>query len=324
LPASARKGLEYIFLLQKNIMSTELSVKLCGIVMRNPLILASGILGVTKASLKHIADNGAGAVTMKSISREPRKGHDPPIILTEGDVMINAVGYSNPGLAEAKKEFSGLSEVGIPVIASIIGENAPEFAHMAKNFLTPEFAAVEIPLSCPHTPGYGIMGGQGTPEAAYEITKAVKSQTKLPVIVKLSASVQAIGEMAKAAEKAGADAINVTNTIGPGMMIDIKAKKPILGFRFGGLSGPAIKPIAVRCVYDVYESVKIPIIGTGGVTTGEAAAEMLMAGASAVGVGSAVYYMGAGVFRKITEELLAFMKSEGYSGISNMVGLAHD
>ena len=305
-------------------MSADLSVSLCGMKLRNPLILASGFLGVTKASLRNVAENGAGAVTIKSVSREPRKGHDTPIVLTDGDVMINAVGYSNPGLEEAAKEFTGLDDVGVPVIASILGKNAGEFGYMASNFLPADFAAVEIPLSCPHTPGYGMMGGQGTPEATHEITNAVRKGTKLPLIVKISADVQAIGEVAKAAAKAGADAINVTNTIGPGMMIDVKSGKPILGFKYGGLSGPAIKPIAVRCVYDVSEAVKIPVIGTGGVTKGKDAAEMLMAGASAVGMGSAIHYRGIDAFRKVSSELKAFMDGEGYSKIKDMVGIAHD
>ena len=198
---------------------------------------------------------------------------------------------------------------------------------MAKNFPSKEFAAVEVPLSCPHTPGYGLMGGQGTPEATLEITRAVKKNTKLPVIIKISANVQSIGEVARAAAKGGADAINVTNTIGPGMMIDVHAKKPILGFKVGGLSGPGIKPIAVRCVYDVYEAVKasrIPVIGTGGVTTGSDAVEMLMAGASAIGIGSAVHYRGMDVFRKVCDEMSGFMDSEGYPSIKDMVGVAHD
>jgi dihydroorotate dehydrogenase (NAD+) catalytic subunit len=305
-------------------MSSDLTVSLFGKKLGNPLVLASGLLGVTKASLRNVAENGAGAVTMKSVSREPRKGHDSPILLADGGVVMNAVGYPNPGLEEAKREFSNLSEIGVPVIASIIGKDAGEFEHMARNFLSDEFAAVEFPLSCPHTPGYGMMGGQGTPEATYDITKAVKRGTQLPVIVKISADVKAVGEVAKAAAKAGADAINVTNTIGPGMMIDVKAGKPILGFKFGGLSGPAIKPIAVRCVYDVSEAVRIPVIGTGGVTTGEDAVEMLMAGASAVGMGSAIHYRGIDVFRKVSGELSDFMQKHGYSKIKEMVGIAHD
>jgi len=313
-----------IFAGKEIIMSADLSVKLCGMRMKNPLILASGILGVTKDSLKFMAGNGAGAVTIKSVSREPRKGHESPIVLTEGDVMINAVGYSNPGLREAKREFSGLRDVGAPVIASIIGADAEEFAYMAGNFLPGGFAAVELPLSCPHTPGYGMLAGQGRPEATYDITAAVKGNTKLPVIVKLSPCIHALGDVAKAAEKAGADAINMGNTAGPGMFIDPRTAKPLLGFRFGGLSGPAMKPIALRCVYDVCEAVKIPVIGTGGVTKGTDAAEMLMAGASAVGVGSAVHYRGADVFMRIAEELSSFMEEEGYAKIKDMVGIAHE
>jgi dihydroorotate dehydrogenase (NAD+) catalytic subunit len=302
----------------------SLKTDLCGMKLENPIVLASGILGVTKASLKRVADSGAGAVTIKSISREARKGHEPPIIATEGDVMINAVGYSNPGIDESKKEFSKLSDVGVPVIASIIGKDADEFAWMAEHFLTREFAAVELPLSCPHTPGYGMLAGQGTPEATQEITSAVKKKTKLPVIVKLSPSIQALGEVAKAAEKAGADAINMGNTMGPGMFIEPKARKPVLTFGFGGLSGPAVKAVALRCVYDVHKAVRIPIIGTGGVSTGTDAAEMMMAGASAVGVGTAIHYRDVDVFSKIAKELETFMKEEGFSAVKELVGLAHE
>jgi dihydroorotate dehydrogenase (NAD+) catalytic subunit len=304
-------------------MSADIAVKLCGMRLSNPFILASGILGVTKDSLKYVAANGAGAVTIKSVGLEQRKGHEPPILLTEGGVMINAVGYSNPGIEEARKEFSGLRDMGVPVIASIIGKDADEFRRAAQAFLPGEFAAVELPLSCPHTPGYGILAGQGTPEATREITAAVRKVTKLPVIVKLSPSIQAIGDVARAAEKAGAAAINMGNTAGPGMFIDARARKPVLSFGFGGISGPALKPIALRCVYDVYGAVKIPIIGTGGVTTGMDAAEMIMAGASAVGMGSAVHYRGIEAFRLATGELSAFMKEEGYSSVAEMVGLAH-
>ncbi len=302
----------------------SLKTNLCGMKMENPIILASGILGVTRASLRRAVESGAGAVTMKSVSREPRKGHDPPVVATEGDVMINAVGYPNPGIDEAKKEFGDLSGVGAPVIASILGKDAGEFAWMAENFLPGDFAAVELPLSCPHTPGYGMMAGQGTPEATHEITMSVKKKTKLPVIVKLSPSIQALGEVAKAAEKAGADAINMGNTIGPGMFIEAKARKPVLTFGFGGLSGPAIKAVALRCVYDVYKAVKIPVIGTGGVTTGTDAAEMLMTGASAVGVGTATHYRDVDVFSKIAKELSAFMKDEGFSDVKELVGIAHE
>jgi len=292
--------------------------------LRNPTILASGILGVTKSSLKNIAENGAGAVTIKSISREERKGHNSPILIKFDAGLMNAVGYSNPGIEEAKKEFTNLEEVGAPVIASIIGTEPSDFSFMAENFLSDEFSAVEIPLSCPHTPGFGLLAGQGTPEATYEITKAVKEKTELPVFVKISPSVPNIGDVAKAAEKAGADAITAVNTMGPGMMIDINTAKPVLEFKVGGVSGPALKPIAVRCVYDIYEAVKIPIIGTGGINTGKDAIEMLMAGASAVGIGSGIYYKGIDIFKKICNEIEEWMKERGYSNIKEIIGIAHE
>ena len=303
---------------------TNLSITLCSLKLKNPTILASGILGVTKASLKNIADKGAGAVTIKSISREPRKGHNNPILVGYEGGFLNAVGYSNPGLDEAKKEFSDLKGIGVPVIGSIIGTTAKEFAYMAKHF-SKGFDALEIPLSCPHTPGFGVLAGQSTPEATFEITRAVKENTSLPVIVKLSPSIQDLGGLAKAALKAGADAINMGNTHGPGMVINLETGRPVLDFRVGGLSGPGIRPIAVRSVYDVYKAIegKIPIIGTGGVTTGRDAVEMFMAGASAVGIGTAVYYRGIDVFKKVCDEIREFMKKEGYKKISDMVGVAH-
>jgi dihydroorotate dehydrogenase (NAD+) catalytic subunit len=305
-----------------------LTTHFCGIELKSPTILASGVLGVTRASLVNVAKHGAGAVTIKSISHEPRKGHKNPIMLTYEAGMLNAVGYSNPGLAEAQAEFSDLSSVGAPVFASIIGTNAEDFAYMAKHFIGKEnpcgFAAVEVPLSCPHTPGYGMLAGQGTPEATEKITKAVKSHIDLPVIIKLSPNIPNISDVAKAAEKAGADAINMGNTLGPGMVINIETKKPVLDFKVGGLSGPAIRPVAVRCVYDLYKSVKIPIIGTGGVTTWHDAVEMMMAGATAVGVGSAVYYDGITVFRNINKGMEKFMKEQGYKNVKEMVGAAHE
>lgn len=300
-----------------------LRTDICGIRLDNPTILASGILGVTKASLANCIRNGAGAVTMKSISKEPRKGHNNPIIITFEAGMMNAVGYSNPGLLEAKKEFSDLHEVKGPVIASVIGTTPEEFAQMVRDFVTDDFAAVELPLSCPHTPGFGTLAGQGTPEATYDITKAAVKETKLPVFVKISPNTQSLGDVAKAAERAGAGAITCGNTLGPGMVIDIRTRQPILDFKVGGISGPALRPIAVRCVYDIYKSVKIPIIGVGGIQTGRDAIEMIMAGASAVGIGTGVYYRGPEVFRLICREMEEFMQQEGIRDIKEIIGAAH-
>lgn len=302
----------------------DISTNFAGIKLANPTILASGILGVTKDSLQYVVQNGAGACVIKSISREERKGHNAPNMHAIEGGFMNAVGYSNPGLEKAKEEFTNLKDIKGPVIASIIGQNADEFAYMAENFLSDEFAAVEAVLSCPHTPGYGTLAGQGSPEATAEITKKVRAKTKLPLLIKVSPESQPIGELAKAAEAAGADAISAVNSMGPGIHLDIYAKKPILHFGMGGVSGPALRPIAARCVSDIYQSVKIPVIGIGGITTGRDAIEMIMLGASAVQVGTAVYYRGAEVFKKISDEIEEYMKQEGFKSIGDLIGIAHE
>ena len=302
----------------------KLETKLCGLKLRNPTVLASGIVGVSKASVSYAAENGAGAVTIKSLTTDRRKGHPAPIILTYEGGMLNSVGYSNPGIDNVEDEFGELKSVGAPVIGSITGKDAEDFSVLAEKINGMDFAAVEIALSCPHTPGYGTMAGQSTPEATGEITKAVREKTDKPLFVKLSPNVMAISEIAKAAEKAGADAITAVNTLGPGMIIDVKSTKPVLGGKIGGLSGDGLRPVAVRCVYDIYKSVKIPIIGTGGIITGEHAVQMMMAGASAVGIGTAVYNRGIGVFNKINDEISRFMKENGYDSIEDMRGKAHE
>jgi len=308
-------------------MALDVSADLFGKRMGNPLILASGVLGVTKAGLEAMAVKGAGGVTTKSLSIEPRKGHESPIIVETECGMLNAVGYSNPGIEDGIAEFSGWDRPE-PLIISIVGKDEGEFAALAakveKSRKQLNCTALELALSCPHTPGFGVMAGQADPEMAGRITKAVRKETRLPVIVKLSPSVPGEVEAAKHAEKSGASAINMGNSLGPGMKIDINRGKPILGFGMGGMSGPAIKPIAVRCVYDIYEAVKIPIIGTGGVNTGQDAIEMMMAGASFVGVGTAVYFRGPEAFKKIEGEMRSWLKEREYKKASDIVGVAHE
>jgi len=302
----------------------ELKTRISNIELENPTILASGILGTTRDSLKRVIENSAGAVTIKSISKEPRQGHKNPIIVTERDFMLNAVGYSNPGVKEAAKEFVNLKELKAPVLASVIGKEPKEFVEVIETFSKNDFSAVEIPLSCPHTPGYGTMAGQGTPEATYKITAAVRNVTKLPIIIKISPNTQEISRVAKAAEDGGADAICAVNSLGPGMMINIDVKRPVLGFGIGGFSGPSLRPIAVRCVYDIYKAVDIPIIGTGGIMYGKDAIEMMMAGATAVGIGTAIYYRGIGVFKKVCNEISEWMKENGYTKIKQLIGAANE
>ncbi|MBU0598145.1 dihydroorotate dehydrogenase [Patescibacteria group bacterium] len=301
----------------------DISTNIAGINLTNPTMLASGIMGVSRASLNNVIKNGAGACVIKSISLEERAGHAAPNIITFAGGMMNAIGYSNPGVDQAKKEFSDLKDLSAPIIASIIGQDEKEFAMMAEKFLPGEFAAVELALSCPHTPGYGTLAGQNTPRNTEKITRAVKENTKLPIFVKISPDSQPIGEVAKAAEAGGADAITATNTMGPGMIIDIQTGQPILDFKIGGISGPALHPIAVRCIYDIYKSVTIPIIGCGGVTYGKDALAMLMAGASAVQIGTGIYYRGLEVFKKVTQEIKDFMQDKKYKSLKDFIALTH-
>lgn len=307
-------------------MVSMIETTMFGRKMKNPLILASGVLGMTKASLETVCKNGCGAVTTKSLTLEPRKGHEGPNIVETECGLLNAMGYPNPGMEAGLKEFSGWKR-SEPMIISIVGKDEKEFSMLTAKVEESKKAlgatALEAVISCPHTPGYGVMAGQGTPESVTVITNAIKEKTKLPLIVKLSPSVPGEVKVAEAAERAGADAINMGNSLGPGMKIDLSRRRPVLGFGMGGLSGPPIKPIAVRCIYDIYQAVDIPIIGTGGAKTGEDAIEMIMAGAGFVGVGTAVYYRGATVFEEMAKEMENWMKDNGCKSVKELVGAAH-
>jgi dihydroorotate dehydrogenase (NAD+) catalytic subunit len=295
--------------------------------IKNPIILASGVVGMTGASLEAACDNGCGGVITKSMTLEPRKGHEGPNIVETECGLLNAMGYPNPGIEAGLREFGGWKRKEALII-SVVGKDAKEFAALAEKVEEKKkslgASALEAVISCPHTPGYGTMVGQGTPESVGEITTALKENCTLPVIIKLSPSVPGEVRAATAAEEAGADAINMGNSLGPGMKIDIHRKRPVLGFKMGGLSGPPIKPIAIRCIYDIYGSVKIPIIGTGGVNAGVDAIEMMMAGAKWASVGTAVYYRGQQVFAEIAKEMEIWMKLNGYSKLEEIVGAAHE
>lgn len=303
---------------------TGLSTKICGVNLSNPTVLASGILGVTGASLCFVAKSGAGAVTTKSIGLEERKGHPSPIICGWEHGFINAVGLSGPGIEGSVDELKiAVKNCASPVIASIFAPTSKQFGEVAKQVSKANPSMVEVNISCPNVEAEFGKPFSTDPGAAAEVTKFVKKNTKAPVIVKLSPNVPNIRIIAEAVAKAGADAINAINTVGPGMVIDIASAKPVLSNRVGGLSGPAIRPVAVRCVYEISQCVKIPIIGTGGITNGNDAVEMIMAGASAVGIGTAVYYRGVDVFSKVSAEIASFMEKEGYSSVKEMVGIVH-
>jgi len=257
----------------------------------------------------------------------PREGHPNPTVLDWGHGLINAVGLANPGVEEEvgiiSRAQAMLEPLGVPLVASIFAETVEGFAEVARkvNEAQPDF--VELNISCPNVSAeFGRPFASDAADAA-RVTAAVKEVTSIPTIVKLSPNVTDIAAIAKSVEQAGADAIAAINTVGPGMIIDIYSGRPILANKVGGMSGPAIRPIAVRCVYDIYQAVEVPIIGIGGVTEGRDALEMVMAGAMAVGVGSAVRYRGLEVFQAILEEMRAFMKEEGYASLDQLRGIAH-
>lgn len=306
----------------------DLCVDLCGVRLANPTVLASGVLGISRELIERVAEAGAGAATIKSVSLQPREGHNNPTVVPYEAGLLNAVGYSNPGVEEAVKEFAGADSMSIPVFASAIGRDAAEFAAATERLMSCGFAAVEIPLSCPHTPGYGVLAGHSTPAAAEEITRAVRAVTEKPIFVKISPSVPGVGQVALAALDGGASGISAVNTMGPGMLIDVESRRPVLAFKIGGVSGPALRPIALRCVYDVYAAMRAakrdcPIIGIGGISNGRHALEMVMAGATAVGIGTAVYESGMEVFARITEELSQLCRRLGIGSLQEVRGAVH-
>lgn len=302
----------------------NLSVNLAGISLQNPTILASGIMGVSAASLKFVEENGAGAVTLKSIGPTERSGHNNPTVFSWGEGIQNAVGLSNPGIdGSVEKITQSAEQLSIPVFGSMFADTIENFKRVGEKMAETGVSGIEVNLSCPNTEDdFGRMFALD-PKMTSDLIKAVKSVVgAIPVFAKLSADTSEIAEMGKAAEAAGADAITAINTIS-GMVIDIRQKRPILKNKVGGISGPAIRPMGVRAVWNLYNAVKLPIIGTGGINTGEDAIEYIMAGATAVGIGSGVYYRGIDVFKKVCDEMSVFMDSEGYKSIEEMRGIAH-
>ncbi len=286
------------------------------------MVLASGILGNSRDILERVHENGCGLVTMKSIGPEPRDGHKNPTVIDLGCGMINAVGLPSPGYLNMENEWKDLEKRDFPIIASIYGGSVREYQMVAEfvSLKKPDF--IEINISCPNSEKHGMIFGVN-PQSSHDVVAAVKKVINVPLIVKLTPQALNIGDIAKACEDAGADAICAINTLGPGMVIDIEARMPVLSFKKGGLSGPMIKPVAIRCVFDIYKAVDIPIIGLGGITTGEDAIEMIMAGASLVGIGSAVRYRGIDVFQTVSDEMEAWFLDH-HCSLDDIKGAAHE
>lgn len=295
----------------------RLTVEAGGLTLQNPTILAAGILGTTGASLKRVASMGAGAVVTKSIGVEPRYGHPNPSMIKLECGYINAMGLPNPSYKEFLQELEVAKQAGVPVIASIFGANEAEFREVAEGL--PGASAYELNVSCPHAKGYGMQLGTD-PALVEAVTRAVKGAVDVPVWVKLTPNATDITAIGKAAQDGGANAVVAINTV-KAMAIDIDSGYPILGNISGGLSGPAIKPIAVKCVYDLYEALDIPVIGVGGISNWADAVEFLMAGASAVEIGSAVYD-GLEVFASVSMGLSDYLERKNMK-LEDLIGISH-
>ena len=304
-------------------MSTNrLNINVAGLRLANPTMLASGILGYTAQTLDSIANGGAGAVVTKSIGLKPRAGYANPTVVQTSCGLINAMGLPNPGISKFVEEVRDAKHIlKVPLIVSVYGFSAEEYEAVVKKALGAGADAVELNVSCPHVKETGSEIGQN-PSVLSEVVRKVKRAAKKPVFVKLSPNVASIADVAEAAAEAGADALTAINTV-KAMAIDAETTMPVLGNKVGGLSGPAVKPIALRCVYEIYERVKLPILGCGGVSSWRDAVEYFLAGASAVQVGTAITTEGPSVFRAITRGIDAYLKRKGFASVGEIVGLSH-
>ncbi len=300
----------------------RLSVELCGIELDNPVIPASGTYGFGYEFAELYDINCLGTFSFKGTTKDPRFGNPTPRIAECSMGMLNAVGLQNPGVeAVIKEELPKLKPVfHKPVMANISGFSVDDYVYTARKLDAEEQVGwLEINISCPNVHGGGMSFGTD-PDAAYEVIHAVRQVTKKPLIAKLSPNVTDITAIAKACEKAGADAVSLINTL-LGMRIDLKTKKPVLANTTGGLSGPAVFPVAVRMVYQVHKAVSIPVIGMGGVSSAEDVIEMMMAGATAVEIGAA-NLVDPFACPKIIEELPAVMDKYGIENLTDIIGIA--
>ena len=294
----------------------------CGVEFRNPLMLAAGVMGSNASSMNWILKSGAAGVVSKSFSLEPNPGYANPTTVGVECGIINAIGLSNPGAENFKEELKRIDRKGNVSIASIYGATPEEFSKLVLK-IEDYVDMIELNISCPHAmEGYGASIGQDA-NLTHKIVSAAKDSANKPVIAKLTPNVTDIVEIAVAAQDAGADALTLINSLGPGMKINIDVARPVLSNKFGGMSGKAIKPIALRNVYTVYDNVDIPIIGVGGISNFEDVVEFLFAGARAVQIGTSIMDEGVEVFGKINKDLEEFMNKKGYESIDEMIGLAH-
>ncbi len=299
----------------------NLGVNLGGIAMKNPVTTASGTFGFGPEYADYVDLNKLGAIVVKGTTLEPRLGNPTPRIVETPGGMLNAIGLQNPGVDRLISDtLPYLKAYDTPVIVNIAGNSLEDYAEIAGRLDKAQgVAGLEVNISCPNVKKGGLQFGT-VPEMAYEAIKAVRDNTKLPVIAKLSPNVTSITDMAEAVAKAGADAIALINTL-LGMAIDIRTRKPILGNVVGGLSGPAVKPVAVRMVWQVAQAVNLPILGIGGIMTAEDAIEFILAGATAVAIGTA-NFVNPRATMDVAEGIENYCLDNGIEDITQLVGAA--
>jgi len=301
------------------ILAPDLQVKIATLVLKNPVMTASGTFGYGEEFGKFLDLSRLGAVIVKGLSLMPRIGNPPPRLAETASGLLNTIGLQNIGVrAFVAEKLPRLRRCGVPIIANIYGEHIEEYAHVAE-ILTASggVAALEVNISCPNVKKGGLAFG-ADPETAADVTRAVKASTSLPVIVKLSPNVAAIGEVARRVEEAGADGLSLVNTF-LAMSVDIDTRRSRLSTMTGGLSGPAIKPIALRMVWEVVKAVRIPVIGIGGIMTAADALEFLIVGAQAVQVGTA-NFVEPQVTMQILEGISTYLKERNIASVREIIG----
>ena len=299
-------------------MSDFLSINLAGISMKNPLMTASGTFGFGEEFADFLDLGEVGAIVVKGITREPRRGNPGRRMAETPSGMLNCIGLQNPGVDVFLRDtLPRIRRYGAPIIANINGNLVEDYAFLAEVLDECGVAGLEVNISCPNTQ-HGSMAFGVVPETAAEVTAEVKKRTKLPVIVKLSPNVTDITEIAKAVEAAGADAVSLINTL-VGMAIDTQSWRPVLGNVVGGLSGPAVKPIALRMVWQTARAVKIPVVGMGGIYTAKDAVEFFLAGAQAVAIGAANFVNPCSM-QEVAAGVEEYLKARGLSHVSQLVG----
>lgn len=297
---------------------TDLSVNIAGLKLKNPVIAASGTYSFGREYSAYLDLNILGGISVKGLTLKPRQGNKPPRIAETPAGILNSVGLQNPGVhAFINEELPFLRKFDIAVIANIAGNTVEEYCEMAEILSDADIDGIELNVSCPNVKEGGVAFGN-TPEGISNITTQVKRYCKKPLIVKLTPNVTDIKEIASAAEASGADSISLINTI-LGLAVDIKTRRPVLGNNFGGLSGPAVKPVALRMVYEAAQTVKIPVIGMGGISNGDDAVEFLLAGASAVMVGT-YNFVNPLACTDVIKGIESYLESCGKNSIYELIG----